>query len=127
MSKVLLVFDGGSRGNPGAGYGSYAIVRDQRRRVTRLEFGEGMTSHEAEYDTLITALLALSRRENPAEITLTIQAASQLVVRQIKGTWKVNTSRLDARCSRARELLHKFHSFTLARTPREQIKRLLRE
>ena len=56
-SDYLLVFDGGSKGNPGPGYGSYAITRtrDGAQRLERLEFGDGYTNNEAEYDNLIAA------------------------------------------------------------------------
>ena len=60
----VLVFDGGSKGNPGQGYGSYAIIRaqDRAQRVERLDFGDGYTNNEAEYDSLIAGLQDLLRR-----------------------------------------------------------------
>lgn len=126
MSKLLLVFDGGSRGNPGAGFGSYAIVKNNRRTITHLEFGTGMTSHEAEYDTFITALETIIRQENVAETALDIQTSSQLIVNQVKDAWRANTKRLCMRRDRVRELLRQFKSFTLTRTSREQVKHVLR-
>jgi ribonuclease HI len=126
MVKVLLVFDGGSRGDTGAGFGSYAIIQNNQRTITRLEFGNGMTPHEAGYDTLLTALEVLARQENPADITLEIQTASQLVVNQVKGTWKARTSRLSTRRDRVCEMSRRFKSFTLTRASREQVKQMLR-
>src|SRR5690242_11228135 len=58
---VKLIFDGGSIGNPGRGYGSYQVsVRGKAEPVQRLEFAGTSTNNEAEYATLIAALEALS-------------------------------------------------------------------
>ena len=58
MADYTLIFDGGSLGNPGRGYGSYASIRnvDGKQLIKRLEFGENMTNNEAEYQTLIAGL-----------------------------------------------------------------------
>jgi len=50
-ADYVLTFDGGSKGNPGLGYGSYAIVRvqDGARRIERLEFAAG-TPYETNLD-----------------------------------------------------------------------------
>ena len=65
----LLIFDGGSKGNPGKGYGSYAIIRTQdgAQRVERVDFGDGYTNNEAEYDSLIAGLQDLLDRIEEAE------------------------------------------------------------
>jgi len=43
----LIVFDGGSQGNPSAGYGSYAIFEGTHAgEVTRLSFPDPMTNNE---------------------------------------------------------------------------------
>ena len=61
---IVLIFDGGSHGNPGWGYGSCAIQRVSHgaQRLERLELGDDYTNNEAEYDTLIAALEDLIRR-----------------------------------------------------------------
>ncbi len=53
-ARVRVVFDGGSKGNPGAGYGSYALQwpGQAQPEIVRLEFSGRMTNNEAEYDTL---------------------------------------------------------------------------
>ena len=42
MTDYTIIFDGGSRGNPGQGYGSYALWRneDGKLRRRRLRFGD---------------------------------------------------------------------------------------
>jgi len=107
---VLLVFDGGSRGNPGAGYGSYQLtVRGKQSQPQRIELGPSYTNNEAEYDTLIRALEEVTRRaKNPGRVQLEIRGDSQLVINQINGTWKVKEPRLQSRAARVRELLAPF-------------------
>jgi ribonuclease HI len=128
----LIVFDGGSRGNPGQGYGSYAITRlqDGARRLERLEFGGGYTNNEAEYDTLIAALQDLIQRieeagRQPREFSLEIRGDSALVIHQIEGRWKAKEARMAERRDRAREMLRRFGRVELSTQPREESVRVL--
>ena len=63
-ADYVIVFDGGSQGNPGPGYGSYQLARaaDGRKDLVRLDFGRDMTNNEAEYHTLIASLEGLLDR-----------------------------------------------------------------
>src|SRR5919202_497396 len=82
LLPITLVFDGGSIGNPGRGYGSYQLtVRGKPEPPKRLEFGEQYTNNEAEYDTLLRALEAILRRaKDPRGVQLDIRAAALLGV-----------------------------------------------
>jgi hypothetical protein len=99
----VIVFDGGSEGNPGFGYGSYAVItRDGRQRVRRLDFEDDMTNNEAEYDTLIAALEDVSERveaagKRPADFALEVRGDSNLVLRQVRGDWKAKDERMRRR------------------------------
>ena len=55
--RYRIVFDGGSKGNPGIGYGSYRIQPEGGpwSEPYRLEFGDKVTNNEAEYRSLIAA------------------------------------------------------------------------
>ena len=128
----LLVFDGGSKGNPGWGYGSYAITRvqDGAQRVERLEFGKGYTNNEAEYDSLLAALQDLCHRiqeggRRPEEFTLEIRGDSSLVIKQLQGQWKARDPRMKERRDRGRELLERFARVDLRTQPREESVRVL--
>jgi ribonuclease HI len=128
----LIVFDGGSRGNPGPGYGSYALTRlqDGARRLERLEFGGGYTNNEAEYDTLLAALQDLVGRieeagRRPEEFSLEIRGDSALVINQLQGRWKASEARMAERRDRGRELLRRFGSVTLKAHPRAESVRVL--
>ncbi len=129
--QMTLVFDGGSRGNPGPGYGSYALLWPERPpEVHRLHLGERMTNNEAEYDTLIAALEALLGRLDregidPRRVDLEVRSDSQLVVNQVTGAWRAREPRLQARCQRVRALLEAFGSAEMRHQPRERSVALL--
>ncbi len=121
---IRILFDGGSRGNPGPGYGSYHIrFPDGRGETVRLDFGRRMTSNEAEYHTLLAALEDLAgrlRREgrDPAEFTVDIRGDSALVISQLAGEWRARHPRMRALRDRVRALLGIFGGYHLERVPR---------
>jgi len=133
---ITLVFDGGSRGNPGEGYGSYLLdfgggnsLRSGRSsrlapsQVVRLRLGDRMTNNEAEYDTLIAALEALLAElqragEKPQSFALEVRGDSQLVMRQLAGEWRTHEPRLAQRRDKARRLLSRFARYQLVHQPR---------
>jgi len=128
----VLVFDGGSLGNPGPGYGSYAVVRasDGQKRVVRLDFGGEMTNNEAEYDTLIAGLNDLIQRlteakRSPSELSIEVRGDSSLVINQVSGVWKAKDERMRARRNRVRELLGRFAASRLVLQPRQESVKIL--
>ncbi len=122
---VTLIFDGGVRGVHGSAFGSFVLIKDNRRTLTHLEFGGGITAHEAQYDTLITALEVLARQEVPSEIVLEIECPSQLVINQVRGIWRANTRGLGDRRDRVLDQLRQFKSFSLTRISRGEAVRML--
>lgn len=127
----VIIFDGGSEGNPGFGYGSYAVItRDGRQRVRRLDFGDDMTNNEAEYDTLIAALEDVSARldaagKRPADFSLEVRGDSSLVLRQVRGDWKAKDERMRRRRDMVRSLLARFGGYRLVEQPREESVKVL--
>lgn len=131
-ADYLIIFDGGSKGNPGLGYGSYVItrVRDGAQRLERLTFGDHHTSNEAEYDTLLAALQDLIGRietaeRRPEEFSLEIRGDSALVIKQLQGSWRAHEPRMAQRRDRCLPLLRRFRSVELKTQPREQSVRIL--
>ncbi len=120
----LILFDGGSRGNPGPGYGSYIIrARDGREDRRRLEFTEQMTNNQAEYRILIAALDDLIHRiqkagKDPSAFTLEIRGDSRLVLAQLQGTFRVRAPHLRPLYEAARERLSRFRRVRLVWQPR---------
>ncbi|HID86432.1 MAG TPA: ribonuclease HI family protein [Anaerolineae bacterium] len=127
QADYTLIFDGGSLGNPGPGYGSYVLIRhrDGRQRIRRLNFKEEMTSNEAEYRALIAGLEDLletirSAGRRPSDFSLEVRGDSRLILNQVAGTWKTRQPHLMPLCDRARELLNRFGAFTLTWQGRER-------
>ncbi|MCB9140116.1 MAG: ribonuclease HI family protein [Caldilineaceae bacterium] len=123
---IEVIFDGGSRGNPGQGYGSYALRwPGQAERIVQLKFGHHVTNNEAEYDTLIAALEAILARlqdagADPATAQVTMRGDSLLVISQVNGEWQCKEPRLQKRLTRTRELLRRFRLWSLIHQPREK-------
>lgn len=127
MTDYTLIFDGGSLGNPGPGYGSYALIRnvDAKQRIKRLDFDEEMTNNEAEYRTLIAGLediLGVIKRagRDPSEFSIEVRGDSRLIINQVAGNWKVKQLHLRPLCDRARELLRHFGEFELVWQDRDE-------
>jgi ribonuclease HI len=112
-----IVFDGGSLGNPGLGYGSYEITSEGAvlHRVERQEFGQGVTNNQAEYRSLIGALAWLLDHLGDAARTATVSVNgdSQLVLNQLDGKWKVKNEGLKPFFAEASSLRKRFGRVTL--------------
>ena len=131
-TDYMIVFDGGSRGNPGVGYGSYALRRnvDGKVRKKRLRFGELVTSNQAEYRALIAALEDLigtirKAGRSPNTFSVEIRGDSKLVLNQIQGSWKTKSLNLMPLRDRVEELLARMGSVEITWQPREESEKLL--
>ncbi len=112
-ADYTITFDGGSRGNPGQGYGSYELRTATKHEIVRLTFSARETNNEAEYKTLIGGLKDLigrieGRGEQPTTYTLAVRGDSQLVINQVCGTWKVKTPHMRPLHAEAVALLARF-------------------
>lgn len=127
-ADYLIVFDGGSQGNPGPGYGSYAVFEGpQPGQVHRLTFPGSMTNNEAEYHTLIAALRGLLDRlggRSPST-SIEVRGDSALVLQQVQGHWKAKDERMRALRDEARALLARFKAWRMVQQPREDSVRVL--
>jgi len=109
--------DGGARGNPGpAGYG--VVIQDQSgRKVADLsEYLGHQTNNFAEYQGLIAAL-EYTLQHGPKALKLI--SDSELLVRQIKGIYKVKNSTLKDLHGRAKELIAQLDWFSIGHALRE--------
>lgn len=132
MADYTIIFDGGSRGNPGQGYGSYVLRRnkDGKLRRRRLIFGDQETSNQAEYRALIAALedligTILKAGRAPKDFSVEIRGDSRLVMHQLDGSWKTKSLNLMPLRDRVEELLGEIGSADLVWQPREESVRLL--
>ena len=110
--------DGGSRGNPGpAAYG--VVVRDPRGEVlAKLKKYIGRTTNNvAEYYGLIAALDYAQQHGIRA---LRIESDSELLVRQMRGQYKVKSSELRPLYERAKKMAQSLESFRIEHVYRER-------
>jgi ribonuclease HI len=109
--------DGGARGNPGpAGYG--VVVQDESgRKVAALSQYLGhQTNNFAEYQGLIAALEYAIEHGHKA---LKVVSDSELLVRQIKGIYKVKNATLQELHGRAKQLIAQLDWFAIDHALRE--------
>ena len=109
--------DGGARGNPGpAGYG--VVIQDEAgRKVAALsEYLGHQTNNFAEYQGLIAAL-EYAVKHGPKALKLI--SDSELLVRQIKGIYKVKNAVLQDLHGRAKELIAQLDWFSIGHALRE--------
>jgi ribonuclease HI len=109
--RLVAFSDGGARGNPGpSGYG--VVIQDETgRKVAALnEYLGHQTNNFAEYQGLIAALEYTVANGHKA---LKVISDSELLVRQIKGIYKVKNAALQDLHGRAKELIAKLDWFSI--------------
>lgn len=117
--KLTLFCDGASRGNPGPS--SYGFVIYENENIVA-EVGRKIgptTNNVAEYEGVINGL------EKCHELHATevvIKSDSQLLVRQLKGEYKVKAPHLLPLVERAQKLLKTFEKVQFLHIPREENK-----
>lgn len=130
---IHIMFDGGARGNPGVGgSGASITVRDTtenlhvsasssaneslRRTIhVRYYVGANVTNNQAEYQGLLYGLAAAKREvqresgrlttETAMTTDLLVQGDSNLIIEQLKGSYRVNSKKLIPLYRKAKELL----------------------
>jgi ribonuclease HI len=110
--------DGGSRGNPGpAAYG--VVIRDGRGEIVAnlKKYIGRMTNNVAEYYGLIAAL---DYAESHSLKAIRIESDSELLVKQMRGQYKVKSEDLRPLFERAVKMSKTFDSFRIEHVYREQ-------
>ncbi len=117
MDKAVVYIDGGSRGNPGdAAFGVYACDEDERPVAAFGRFLGTMTNNEAEYSGLLAAL-QWAVEEDVQE--LHVWSDSELMVKQMKGQYRVKSPNLKPLFEDAKRLSRGFTRFVIEHVRRE--------
>ena len=116
--RTLACFtDGASRGNPGPSAYAYVLVSIDGQVV---EEGSGFlgrrTNNEAEYQALIAGLTAAGRL---GATSLEVYSDSELMVRQMTGSYRVSSPRLRPLYQEAQALTRHFRGVTFRPVSRE--------
>ena len=109
--------DGGARGNPGpAAFGYLLLDPDGDTVESRADYLGPATNNVAEYRALIAGLEAAARHgATPLEVCMD----SELVVRQMKGEYRVKNEGLKPLHAAAREAAARIPALTYRSVPRE--------
>jgi ribonuclease HI len=115
--KLLVNVDGGARGNPGpAAIG--AVIQDANGEVLE-EHGERIgiaTNNVAEYRAL---LLGIARAAKLGADELELVGDSELIVRQVKGEYKVKDATMRELHSEVKRALRSFDNWSIRHVRRE--------
>ncbi|KAL0921928.1 hypothetical protein M5K25_005878 [Dendrobium thyrsiflorum] len=118
MSKSCTVeFDGASKGNPGKG-GAGSVIRNSRGDVVaRVNKPLGFTTNNiAEYEGLI---LGVEKALEMGYKEIHARGDSQLVCKQVDGSWEVRSSDLFEPNRRVNDLRRGLDEFVISHVPRE--------
>lgn len=117
---MIINTDGGSRGNPGPG-ACGAVLKDRNGNIVaqKGKFLGVCTNNEAEYQGLILGLeTAVEMGADNAEVLMD----SELVVKQLKGEYRVKNAKLFPLYQQVKALEQKIGEVFYRAIPREQNK-----
>jgi ribonuclease HI len=120
QDAIVAHVDGGARGNPGpSGYGAYITDSKGARLAELSEYLGHQTNNFAEYSGLVAALeWALEHGQKAVKVV----SDSELLVKQIKGEYKVKSESLVDIYQEAKTLIRKLDSFSIRHVLRHQNK-----
>lgn len=106
IGSLVMMADGGSRGNPGpAGAGAVLLDDQGNELLARSKFLGRTTNNVAEYQGLIMGLEAAAELGATA---ITVKLDSELLVKQLNGQYKVRATHLQPLYTKAKALLQRF-------------------
>jgi len=116
-TRLIIYTDGAARGNPGPA-GAGAVASDESGNVVdeACRFLGEATNNVAEYSALV---LALERAGELGARQVEIRADSELVVRQMKGEYKIRNEKLRELAGRVARLARGFDEVRYVHVRRE--------
>ena len=116
--EATLFADGGSRGNPGPAASAAILIAPLGEVLEEVSAYLGVaTNNLAEWTALLLGLEAASKR---GIRRLKIRLDSELVVKQLRGEYRVKHAALQPLHRQAMRLLGTFESVDIAHVPRKQ-------
>ena len=118
VDTVVICTDGASVGNPGPASIGATIKDKQGRFITSISQRIGTTTNnQAEYRAVIAAL---EKAISLGAVYVEVNSDSELVVRQINGSYRVKKASLRPLYQRVKKLQDSLKGFTITYIPREQ-------
>ncbi len=118
MPPFVLHADGAARGNPGPA-GAGAVLYDPAGDVVaelRRALGTA-TNNRAEYEAVV---LGLEEARSRGVDDIVVRLDSELIVRQLRGEYRIRNAALQPLAQRALRLLHGFRDWRIEHVPRER-------
>lgn len=118
MKSYTLYTDGGARGNPGpAGAGALLLAPDGAEVEAISAYLGEQTNNQAEYRALLLGLQAAI--DNDVR-ELDVRMDSELIVKQMKGEYKVKNHGMKILHDQAKQLVAKLDVVNFSHIPREE-------
>ena len=119
--KVIVNFDGGSRGNPGpAAIAAVATDTSGEELAERSETIGKATNNVAEYRALLLSI-ELAKELGADEVEFV--GDSKLIVEQVKGNWKVKQDHLRPLHTKAKDALRDLPKWSIRHVKRDENER----
>ncbi len=118
MKRAVLQADGASLGNPGPS-GIGIVIEAGGRSIEISEHIGAATNNVAEYSALVRGLEEL-RKLGAEEVAVRLD--SELIVKHIKGEYRVRNEGLKPLYRKALGLIKSFRKFSIEHVPREENK-----
>jgi len=124
--KFTIFADGGARGNPGlSGAGAYITDETGKEVATVSTFLGVRTNNYAEYEAIILGLeklLDIIALEPSEPVDVLICMDSELVIKQLRGEYKVKHPDMKTQFARVTPLMSAFRNVSFKHVPREKNK-----
>ena len=119
--EYTMYFDGCSKGNPGeAGAGAVIYQNETEIWSSSVYVGAKETNNVAEYTGMILGLTEAVGRNIK---NISVKGDSMLVIKQMRGEYKVNSSNLKDLFARSKRLVSQFDTIVFAHVYRDMNKR----
>jgi len=105
---IIVRTDGGAQGNPGPAASAFVVENGERIICMHAEYIGLATNNQAEYTALVMALKYV--QTNLSKKKIKVFADSQLMIKQLKGEYKVKSPSLVPLWSKAHELVDKLNA-----------------
>lgn len=114
-----LFTDGGSRGNPGPAASAAFLFNDDQLVGFDAAYLGSTTNNVAEYNGLLIGL-AMAAKQGVQELLICMD--SELIIKQLKGEYRIKDANMVSLASKVKILLENFSKIELKHVPREQNK-----
>ena len=123
MATVSLYTDGGARGNPGPSAAGCVIIAEDGTETTIGQYLGEITNNQAENQALLLGIDRVMADFDAPNTELTVYMDSELIVKQIKGDYRVKHPELKPLYDSVIDRIKNFAMVQFVHIPREKNKK----